>query len=90
MKRKLEKAKGKWAEELLGVLWAHKTTRNEATNETPFFLAFKIEAVVLVKMGMPSYRVDYYDPKINEDMAKLSLDLLEEEKRDAARIKTMA
>ena len=43
--------------------------------------------IVPIEMGMPSYRVDHYDPKINEDMAKLSLDLLEE-KRDTTRIKT--
>ena len=71
------------------VLWAHKTTREEAINETLFSLAFSTKAVVLVEMDMPSYRVDYYDPKINKDMAKLSLDLLEK-KRDIARTKTMA
>ena len=54
-----------------------------------FSLAFGIEAVVLVEMGMPSYKVDHYDPKINKVMARLSLDLLEE-KRDTACIRTTA
>ena len=35
------------------------TTRKEATNETPLSLAFAVEAVVLVEMGMPSYKVDH-------------------------------
>ena len=87
MKRRLKKAKGKWAEELLRVLWAHKTTRKEAIDETPFFIAFGTKMIVPIEMGMPSYRVDHYDPKINEDMAKLSLHLLEE-KRDTAHIRT--
>ena len=37
--------------------------------------------VILVEMGVPSNKVDHYNPKTNEDMIKLSLDLLEE-KRD--------
>ena len=49
-------------------------------------LAFGTKVVVPLEMGMPSYRVDHYDPKINEDMAKISLDLLEE-KRNIACIK---
>ena len=52
-------------------------------------LAFGIEAVVLIEMGMLSYRVNHYDPKVNEDMAKLSLDLLEE-KRDTRCIRMVA
>ena len=67
----------------------HRTTRKEATDETPFSLAFGTEAVVPMEMGMPSYRVDHYDPKINEDMYRLSLDLLKE-RRNTMCIRTMA
>ena len=49
-------------------------------------LAFGTKVVVPLEMRMPSYRVDHYYPKINEDMAKISLDLLEE-KRNIACIK---
>ena len=59
MKIRLEKAKGKWAEELPRVLWAHRTIRKEVTDETPFSLAFDAEVVVSVEMGMPSYWVDH-------------------------------
>ena len=58
-------------------MWAHKTTRKEATDEIPFSLAFGTEVMVFMEIGMPSYKVNYYDPKINEDMVKLNLDLLE-------------
>ena len=68
-------------------LLAHRTTWKKATDETPFSLAFGKKVVVIVEMGMPRYRVDHYNPKINEEMARLSLDLLEE-KRDTARIRT--
>ena len=59
-------------------MWAHRTTRKEATNETPFSLAFDTEVVVPIEMGMPSYRVDHYNQKINKNMARLNIDLLEE------------
>ena len=36
LKKRLEKAKGKWAEELLNVLWAYCTTPRRSTGETPF------------------------------------------------------
>ena len=58
-------------------MWAHKTTRKEATDEIPFSLAFGTEVMVFMEIGMPSYKVNYYDPKINGDMVKLNLDLLE-------------
>ena len=41
LKTRLEELKGKWVEYLLKVLWAHKTTRKSATQETPFTLAPK-------------------------------------------------
>ena len=49
LKRRLKKAKGKWAEEHPGVLWAHKTKRKETIVETPFSLAFGTKAFVFVK-----------------------------------------
>ena len=40
LKTKLEDLKGKWVEYLPKVLWAYRTTRKSATQETPFALAF--------------------------------------------------
>ena len=45
LKTKLEDLKEKWVEYLLEVLWAYRTTRKSATQETPFALAFGTEAV---------------------------------------------
>ena len=45
LKTKLEDLKGKWVEYLPEVLWAYRTTCRSATQETPFTLAFGIEAV---------------------------------------------
>ena len=45
LKTKPEDLKGKWVEFLPKVLWAYKTTRKSATQETTFTLAFGTEAV---------------------------------------------
>ncbi|RVW63279.1 Transposon Tf2-12 polyprotein [Vitis vinifera] len=39
LKKRLEKAKGKWVEELSGVLWAYRSTLGRPTRNTPFVLA---------------------------------------------------
>lgn len=46
LKIKLGEKKGAWADELPGVLWAHKITYKTATGETPFALAFGHEAII--------------------------------------------
>ncbi|KAL5579016.1 hypothetical protein UlMin_011458 [Ulmus minor] len=56
IKRRLEKAKGLWADELPGVLWAYRTTAKTSTGETPFSLAYGTEAVIPVECGIPSAR----------------------------------
>ena len=54
IKRRLEKAKGLWADELPGMLWAYRTTAKTSTGETPFSLAYGTEAVIPVECGIPS------------------------------------
>ncbi len=78
IKLRLDSKKGRWAEELPEVLWSYRTTQRESTGETPFSLAFGSEAVVPVEIGMPSDRVEHYEPTANEEELLLNLDLLEE------------
>ncbi|XP_057803371.1 uncharacterized protein LOC131018675 [Salvia miltiorrhiza] len=42
LKKRLEKAKGRWADELPGVLWSYRTTTRTSTGETPFSLAYGV------------------------------------------------
>ena len=51
LKTKLEDLKGKWVEYLPEVLWAYRTTRKSAIQETLFALDFGTEAVALVEIG---------------------------------------
>ena len=52
----LEQAKGKWVEELLGVLWAYRTTPERPTGNTPFTLAYNMDAVIPTEIGLPMLR----------------------------------
>lgn len=44
-KIRLDQKKGKWAEELPGIVWSHNTTESRATKFTPFRLLYGEEAV---------------------------------------------
>lgn len=70
--------KGLCVEELPSVLWAYRMTARTSTGQTPFSLSFGVEAVVPVDIGIPSPRVEQFDPQGNETSMRLSLDLLEE------------
>nr|CAN82630.1 hypothetical protein VITISV_028132 [Vitis vinifera] len=55
---KLEQAKEKWVEELPGVLWAYRTTPGRPTGNTPFALAYGMDAVIPTEIGLPTIRTD--------------------------------
>uniref|UniRef100_A0A2N9F5S6 Uncharacterized protein n=1 Tax=Fagus sylvatica TaxID=28930 RepID=A0A2N9F5S6_FAGSY len=78
IKRKLEAAKGKWVEELPSVLWTHRTIVRKSTGETPFALAFGVEAIIPLEIGMPTTRTTEFAVETNEENLRKDLDLLEE------------
>ena len=85
IKRKLEAAKGRWVEELPSILWTYRTTLRKSTNETPFALAFGVEAVIPLEIGMPTIRTTEFAVRTNEDNLRKDLDLVEE-RRDLAMV----
>ena len=80
LKTKLEDLKGKWTEYLPEVLWAYKTTCKTATRETPFALAFGIEAVAPIEIELKSPRIELASVDPNEEALRLNLDLLDEKR----------
>ena len=54
IKKRLEKAKGKWVDELLDFLWAYQTTSRKTTNKTPYSLTFSFEVIIPVEVGLPT------------------------------------
>ena len=47
LKTELEENKGFWVDELPKVLWVYRTTSRTSTGETPFSLAYGVEAMIL-------------------------------------------
>ena len=54
------------------------------TGITSFKMAFGIEAVILVEIGVSSIRRTWYDEKSNDEGLKLAFDCLPEVRDDAA------
>ena len=85
LKTKLEDLKGKWVEYLLEVLWAYRTMRKSATQETSFTLAFGTEAVAPVEVRLKSSRIELAIMENNDEALRLNLDLLEEKREQVLR-----
>ena len=54
LKKRLDSAKGNWAEELPNVLWAYRTTPCRSTRETLFSLTFGAKMVIPVEVNLCS------------------------------------
>nr|XP_023885168.1 uncharacterized protein LOC111997322 [Quercus suber] len=78
LKKRLNGAKGGWAEELPNVLWAYRTTPRRSTGESPFSLTYGSEAVIPAEVKLCSARVAGFDPEQNDEMMIGLLDSLEE------------
>ena len=50
LKRRLDKAKGTWAEEVPRIVWAYHTTPQSTTKETPFSLVYGSDAMIPVEI----------------------------------------
>lgn len=86
IKRRLKAKKGKLAEELYHVLWAYRTTPRRATGQTPYAMAFGMEAVIPTEIGLPTLCTKDFDLEVNTVATTKELDLTKG-RRDLARIK---
>ncbi|XP_075492471.1 uncharacterized protein LOC142530524 [Primulina tabacum] len=71
-----------WVEELPSVLWAYRTIPRAPTRETLFNLVYGSEAVLPVKIGQTSARVESYLGD-NDQSRAMELDLVEEKREQA-------
>lgn len=83
LRKRVERSKGTWVDELLPILWAYRTTCRVTTGATPFLLAYGAEAVVPLEISHTSPRVGNYDPQQNDEGMKLALDLIDEVRDEA-------
>ena len=65
------------------MLWACRTTVRTPTGETPFMLAHGSEAVKPTEVGLPTYRIQTYDPDKNTEERRINLYLIEVRREDA-------
>ena len=68
IKTRLEGTKSTWPEELSSILWACRTMARTPTGETPFRLTYGSKAVILVEVGLTSYRVHNHDESKNDEV----------------------
>ena len=78
LKKRLDGAKGRWAEELPNVLWVYQTTPRRSTGETSFSLTYRAKAIILAEINLCSTRVSKFVPAQNDGLMVKHLDLLEE------------
>jgi transposase InsO family protein len=83
IKKRLDKAKRKWPDELPLVLWAHRTTPRRSTGETPYSLAYGTEAVIPLEVGLPTNRTALVESGGNDRALEIELDLAEERRERA-------
>ncbi|KAK1400425.1 hypothetical protein POM88_000030 [Heracleum sosnowskyi] len=67
LKKRVERSRNTWVDELLPILWAYRTTCKVTTEATPFLLANGAEAVVQVEITHTSPRVGAFEPESNEE-----------------------
>jgi len=76
LKRRLEKAKGKWAEKVPRIVWSYHTTPQSNTHETPFSLAYGTDAMIPVEIQESSPRFLNFIAEESNEERKVNLDLL--------------
>jgi len=89
LKRRLEKGKGTWADEVPKIVWAYHTTPQSTTKETPFNLVYGSDAMIPVEFQECSPRFQNFVAEESNEERRVNLDLLDEVKEEA-RIKAEA
>ena len=87
--RRLDKAKGIWAEEVPRIVLAYHTTPQSTTREIPFSLVYGSDAMILVEIQENSPCFQNFVVEESNEERNVNLDLLDEV-REEARIKAKA
>ena len=77
LKKRLHSAKGKYVDELLGILWAYRITRRKSTRVSLFTLTIGMEAIIPTKIGVPTLQTETPKKSNTEAIAK-DLDMTDE------------
>jgi hypothetical protein len=69
---------GKWIKELLNALWELRTQPTKPTGQSPYFLVYGSEAILLADVMWETPAIEQYDEGISEDSRRVDIDGLEE------------
>jgi hypothetical protein len=69
---------GKWIKEQPNALWGLRTQQTKPTGQSPYFLVYGSEAILLADVMWDSPIVEQYDEGISEDSRRVDIDGLEE------------
>ncbi|XP_025815474.1 uncharacterized protein LOC112892549 [Panicum hallii] len=73
----LNKFAGRWVQKLPAVLWSLRTTPNQSTGFTPFFLTYRAEAMLPSDLDHGAPRVKAFDPDRAAEAQRDTVDLLD-------------
>ena len=70
-------------DDLPHVLWAYRTTPRRSIGETPFSMAYGSEAIIPLKTGFPTLKIDQLSVEENNRLLSTSLELVNERRKVA-------
>ena len=77
LKKRIHSAKGKWVDELPGVLWAYRITSQKPTRVSPFPLTYGMEAIIPMEIRVPILQTETPE-KANTEVIVKDLDMTNE------------
>ncbi|XP_074355043.1 uncharacterized protein LOC141693780 [Apium graveolens] len=84
LKKRVERSRNTWADELLPILWAYPTTCKVTIEATPFMLAYGAVVVVPLEITHRPPRIEAYESETNKEGMRLALDLIDEVRHEAS------
>ncbi|XP_042484775.1 uncharacterized protein LOC122065051 [Macadamia integrifolia] len=83
IEKRLDWEKKNWADQLLSVLWAYRTSARTPTGETPFRLTYETEALTPVEVTQASFRSAVFEASQNEAGLQVNADFIDEVREEA-------
>ena len=77
LKKRLDKAKGRWGEELPHVLRTYQTTSRRSTEEILFSMTYGSKVVIPLETRFPTLRTSLFTFDNNDKLLERSLDLVD-------------
>lgn len=74
MKKKLDEAKGLWAEYMHAILWSYHTLSHSTTLGTPFKMVYGADAMIPIDINTPTWGRQAFDESVNSEGLNISTD----------------